>query len=150
MRKTIPKSVSTILKKSSRELKDVLTHSNDLIAYQNHINSFLDNRLQSNCQIANVRNQQLILQCSSPAWAARARLNADRILKSLNQQFDCKLNGFKIIIRPQAGSAPGTRSRPMKISSQQRRLLQQTANSIADPELAAALLRLSRSGGKTS
>ena len=100
MRKTIPKSVSTILSKSSQQLQDILSHQALLAKYQACINSILDKRLQQNCQISNVRDRQLILQCSSPAWAARARLHASVILRELNQRFTCGLLDYKIIIRP--------------------------------------------------
>lgn len=146
MRKTVPKSVSAILKKSSKQLRDILTHQALLAKYQSCINTLLDSRLQQHCQISNVRGKQLILQCSSAAWAARARLHAPAILHALNQQFACGLQDYKIVTRPVSNSPVTTKARRMKLSSTSRELLATTASTTTDPELAAALLRLSRSG----
>ena len=100
-------------------------------------------------QIADIRNNQLVILTDSPVWQTRLRLYSQTILEALHQHAGIKLNRVVLKLSPKKRIIPEKAPVYRTISEQNSSLIEQTANSVNDPDLQAALLKLSRKTKKT-
>ena len=100
-------------------------------------------------EIADIRNNQLVILTDSPVWQTRLRLYSQTILEALHQHAGIKLNRVVLKLSPKKREIPEKAPVYRTISDQNSSLIKQTANCIDDPDLQAALLNLSRKTKKT-
>lgn len=100
--------------------------------------------LDQHCLAANVQGKTLILITDSPAWSVRLRYHAPDILRSLDRLLGLKLRTLRVKISPLETPLAKGRTRRLELSQHNSELIRQTAASLRDPALKAALLRLSR------
>jgi hypothetical protein len=90
----------------------------------------------------------------SPAWASRLRQQTASLLRVLRHEPALKgLRDFKIRIqptKPRLAAAPVPVRLPSRLSPRTARLIQGVAESIADPDLRAALERLAKVASEPS
>jgi len=63
----------------------------------------LPGSMREHIGLACIEGKTLVLAATSPAWASRARLMADDLLKEANRQMDERLEGTRVIVVPQRG-----------------------------------------------
>lgn len=118
-----------------------LGHATDLLRAR------LGAPLGDHCQVANWRDDTLVVQADSAAWASRLRFLAPKILAALSEiQGGLRLRKLKVIVRPSHQTPDDTRPRHFRLSARSASLLRDVGNSTADAALREALLRLSRRG----
>ena len=100
-------------------------------------------------EIADIRNNQLVILTDSPVWQTRLRLYSQTILEALHQHAGIKLNRVVLKLSPKKRVIPEKAPVYRTISEQNSNLIEQTANCIDDPDLQAALIKLSRKTKKT-
>jgi len=130
----LSESISLRLKKKASELNR-LTHA---------VKISLPIDCHDHMEIADIRNNQLIILTDSPVWQTRLRMYSQTILEALHQHAGIKLNRVTLRLSPQKRI---TKEKPpvyRTLSKQSSKLIEQTANCMSDPDLQAALLHLSR------
>jgi len=100
-------------------------------------------------EIADIRNNQLVILTDSPVWQTRLRLYSQTILEALHQHAGIKLNRVVLKLSPKKRVIPEKPPVYRTISDKNSILIEQTANCVNDPDLQAALLKLSRKTKKT-
>lgn len=60
----------------------------------------LPGSMRENIGLACIEGKTLVLAATSPAWASRARLMADDLLREANRQLDERLEGTRVIVVP--------------------------------------------------
>lgn len=100
--------------------------------------------LNEHCQVLAIKDETLILASHSPVWAARLRFHAPVLLKQLSNQQTVKLSTVRVRVKPPEKTSPTAPRRqaglfPGKTGAA---ALRQAAQSISDPGLKTALLRL--------
>jgi hypothetical protein len=100
-------------------------------------------------EIADIRDKQLIILTDSPVWQTRLRMYSQTILEALHQHADIKLNRVTLKLSPKKRVIEEKPPVYRELSEQSSNLIQQTANCVSDPDLQAALLRLSRKKGNS-
>lgn len=134
----------------------------------NHFKRLLHSILPVEChdhvQVANIRNQNLMLITDSPVWTTRLRQLSPQILQFIHKNTpNSGINKEQIIHHVQVSTrynAPRTdhqqsaeqRKRHLKISENTAKILKQSADSIKHQQLKSALLRIakhSRDGSPT-
>jgi hypothetical protein len=99
--------------------------------------------LKEHCRVLAIRDETLILATSSPVWAARLRFHAPLLLKQLSNQQAMKLRTVRVRVRPpEKAAAPPRRQAALRPGKAAATALQQAAQTISDPGLKTALLRL--------
>jgi len=89
----------------------------------------------------------MVLAADSPVWAARLRFQAPQLVKQLTQHLSGKRCTIQVRVRPPETTLvppplkPGIRPGIQGIAA-----LQQVAQTVSDPELKTALLRLANRG----
>ncbi|WP_376689810.1 DciA family protein [Wenzhouxiangella sp. EGI_FJ10409] len=60
----------------------------------------LPGSMREHIGLACIEGKTLVLAATSPAWASRARLMADDLLREANRQLDERLEGTRVIVVP--------------------------------------------------
>ncbi len=113
-----------------------------------HLNHAIKVSLPKDCrehmEVAAIRDKQLIILTDSPVWKTRLRMYSQSILEALHQHAGIKLNRLYVKFQPVKRKI----EKPLPVfrilSPHSAELIKQTANCISDPQLQAALLKLSR------
>jgi len=95
-------------------------------------------------EIADIRDKQLIILTDSPVWQTRLRMYSQTILEALHQHAGIKLNRVTLRLSPKKRVIEEKPAVYRTLSENNAKLIEQTANCVSDPNLQAALLRLSR------
>lgn len=141
-----PRSIAKILEQvgTSGQLP-ISAKARQLTDLTQRIRACLPADLADHCRVIGLREGCLRLAAESPAWAARLRFQAPRLVQQLRQRGAATLHTVQVQIAPAA--APRTPpSRKPRMTAENARLLEQTARAIEDPGLARALTRLARRG----
>jgi len=124
-------------------LADLLARSGDLRKMDILLAELLPAPLNAHCRILSIRNTTLVLAADSPVWAARLRFHAPQLVKQLAQRLSTKRHTIQVRVRPPETARPPRPHKPvMRPGIQGVAALQQAAQSVSDPELKTALLRL--------
>ena len=98
----------------------------------------------SHMEIADIRDNQLIILTDSPVWQTRLRMYSQTMLEALHQHAGIKLNRVTLRLCPPKRAIKEKTVIHRTLSEQNSQLITQTANCVSDPDLQAALLRLAR------
>ena len=145
MKKTRAVRIQDLVSGVNATLSGLIAVSKEIKVLNRLLDSALSQPLRSHVRVANVQGDRLVIQCDSPAWSARARLQVPRLLESINREPLRKpIRHIQVITRPEPsrGNPPAPRRNP--ISEQTRRLLEHVAADIDNPRLQRVLLRLAK------
>ena len=121
----------------------LVTRAKVLMELEALLHELLPEPLKEHCRVLAIRDETLILATSSPVWAARLRFHAPLLVKQLSAHQTVKLRTVRVRVRPPEKNIPPPRRqaalRPGKAGAA---TLQQAAQTISDPGLKSALLRL--------
>ena len=100
--------------------------------------------LNEHCRVLAIKDETLIIASHSPVWAARLRFHAPLLVKQLSDHQTVKLRTVLVRVRPPEKTSPTTprRQAALRPGKTGAAALQQAAQSISDPGLKTALLRL--------
>jgi len=105
--------------------------------------------LNSHCRILSMGNNALTVAADSPVWAARLRFHAPQLADQLAQRLPGRRCAINVRVRPGETSHPVLQRRPAtRPGAQGAAALQQAAQTVSDPELKTALLKLANRRGK--
>lgn len=144
MRRLKLRSVGNLLNDRANPSRKLLEHSLLLERLGNQVHVLLPDACRPHCQVANLRDGLLSIAADSPAWAARARFLAPRLLQDLQQQTDLPIHRIRVSVVPIKNSIARPAPRRAGLSHKTLALLEETAQSMEDPALRSALLRLAR------
>ena len=108
----------------------------------------LPDACHSHIKATNYSNQELVLIVDSPVWAARLRTQHKSITTSLQNELNFPVTSFKIKFHQPEKKKLKAKTKPARLSSDSAALINQTAKTIEDEELKAALLRLSKNANQ--
>ena len=121
----------------------LITRAKILMELEVLLHELLPAPLKEHCRVLAIRDETLVLATNSPVWAARLRFHAPLLVKQLSDYQTVKLRTVRVRVRPPENRSPPPRRqaalRPGKAGAA---ALQQVAQTISDPGLKTALLRL--------
>ena len=140
-------SLQTLLNQDgSGHLSRLVKRAQALQALDDRLGEYLTPLLKSHCTVAALRDDVLVINAHSPAWATRLRYLAPSILEFLHGRGE-SLPSFRTIrIRVSLPEEVILTAKPpprLQLSIQTARHLKHIAQSIPDPDLQSILLRLS-------
>jgi len=113
------------------------------MALETLLQTLLPESLKTHCRLLAFREDTLVLAADSPVWAARLRFHAPQLVKQFNRNQTVKLRTIQIRVRPPERIVPTQRRQSMsRRSKNSTTALQQVAQTVSDPGLKTALLRL--------
>lgn len=139
-----PRSIAKIIEQVGISGHSSLTAQvRQLAALEQQVRACLAADLAEHCQVVGIRDGGLRLATDSPAWAARLRFQAPRLVQQLMRQGMTGLQSVQVRIIPPT-KKPALSVRKVHLATENALLLEQTAQAIDDPGLAQALSRLAR------
>ena len=141
---------------SAETVLNSLGSLSDKATFLQHLNlavkALLTTDLVAHCQVANVRDNVLILHLDAAAWATALHYQTTDLLAQLRQQKQyAAIKSIQYKIRPVDGQRKAAVMESTKpLSTTTRKLLSETAKSVSNKELAEALDKLSRRGESRS
>ncbi|NIP25597.1 MAG: DUF721 domain-containing protein, partial [Gammaproteobacteria bacterium] len=128
------------------QVADLVTTARKLRRLNRYILSVLDQPLTDHCQVARFERDLLVLSTDSPVWASRLRYYIPTLLHELKQNIpDLQgLKTIKITIAPLSHEITQNIVSERKISDAAAGNINAMAESIENPALREALLRLAR------
>ncbi len=107
------------------------------------VQELLPEALKTHCRVLSVRDGTLVIAAESPVWAARLKFHSSQLVKQLNRQQTVKLRTVRIRVRPpERQVVTERRNKPLRLGINSATALRQAADSVSDPDLKSALLRL--------
>ena len=134
-----------INKLSGGKYARLVARARALMELQVLVHNLLPEPLNMHCRVLAVRDETLILATSSPVWAARLRFHAPLLVKQLSDHETVKLRTVRVRVRPPEKALdipPVRRQAALRPGKSGAAALQQAAQTISDPGLKTALLRL--------
>jgi hypothetical protein len=121
----------------------LVSQARALLGLDGLVQELLPDALKTHCRVLSVRDETLVLAADSPVWAARLKFHSSQLVKQLNRQQTVKLRTVRIRVRPpEKRVATERRNAPLKLGISSATALRQAADSVSDPDLKSALLRL--------
>jgi hypothetical protein len=142
MRSHTPSRIGSLLGNSA--VSRLLAQARTLRELEALLERLIPPPLNEHTRVLSLRDATLVLAADSPVWAARLRFHAPRLVKQLRNHQAVRLRTVQVRVRPPdtlqaAGISP---QGPRHLSPENADNLQQTARSVSDPGLKAALMRL--------
>jgi hypothetical protein len=130
---------------STKPLSRLITQLSTQKALLNQIRPLLPSPLDTQLKAVFLHQGNLTLFVSSPVWASRLRYLLPQLQKQLNKR-DILLNKVRvsILLNESTNPAKTIKSDPPMLSQSAAQQIRETAKTITDPSLRAALERLSR------
>lgn len=141
------KNITQLLAGNPGGLQAVISHTQRLEALNRTLRGCIPAPLSQHCQVANLRDNILVLHADSSAWALKLRYSSRALLQQLRQRGVPGLSAVEVKVRPHNAVI----NRPEKIrhahmSGKTAQLLDSIADDISDSRLKAALQHLARHG----
>lgn len=103
---------SDILSKRGSPLGGVLSHARLLLQLQNLLTGSVDPSLANHFQVANLRQNRLILLAPTAAWSTRLRMETPNLLAILHRAGQAEIREIEIRVAPLI--EPPAKTRKMK------------------------------------
>jgi hypothetical protein len=148
MRKLKPQTISGYLRDSHR-YEQLVTHGRLLERLTRLVREALPSPCDQHCRVASIKQNTLVLSADTPAWSARLRFHMPQVMRILQDRHGMAFHSTRILVASPRASTPEIPKPRAALSEKSADLLRTAANSVSDPELRAALLRLSRRGHRS-
>ncbi len=139
-----PSSLGKLLSQRDPKLANLAAEAQRLEAMRRRVIACLPAEAAPHCLGADLKDGVLTLFLDSGAWNTFLHYRQQALLATLQQVLgpDCRSLRFKVLPEPIPGVPP--KPAPRTLSQDTQRLLESTAGSLEDADLAAALRRLAR------
>jgi len=121
-------------------LDRLIARAKQLAALDEQLRRCLPDSLRPHCRLGNVGAGKLVYLVDAPVWGTRLRQHADVLLDAAVAA-GLQVGALTVKVSPPLPSRPDVEA-PKPLSQATRDALRKTAESVADPELRAQLLRL--------
>jgi hypothetical protein len=146
-----PKHVNNFLSGSSNNLHQLVNHCARLQRLTRIVRELLPAPLNQHCQVANIRDQHLILIADSSVWATMLHYHAPALLQQLNQLPGLEhISNIRTRISPHYHGTSGVNPSPAMLPESTAALIGNLADSMSNPALKKALLKLARHSAGSS
>jgi len=140
-----PKSLANLLQQRSDHLSMLLSQVRLLSRITSVIRTIVPEPLSLHCHAANIDGDTIVIGCDSSTWAAKLRYQLPHVLQRLGDHRDLPVfRQIRVRVQPleQVHSRPSNRR--LIMPERTAALIASVAHGTGDPELKAALLRLSQ------
>jgi hypothetical protein len=135
------KSVQTLLQNREPGFGRLLAHARVLNRIDQKLASILDPALSPHCQVADLRNNCLVLVCSNATFATRIRMLSHQLLETFREDGETGIDHVEIRIAPVNRPQPEVRKqRPLSSAAVQA--LGRFASDSGDADIQAIFQRI--------
>lgn len=128
--------------------QNIRKKAQDILRLERAIRTSLPLDCHEHFNVSGIRDGQLVILSDSPVWQTRLRMYSHNMLEALEQHTGIKLHRVKIRLSSPKRVIEEPPPPRRILSQNSANILQQTARSVSDDALQAALLRLSEKAKK--
>jgi hypothetical protein len=139
-----------VLLRKKGDVEHLVTQTRELKQFTRLLQAELDSSLAPHCHVARLTPSQLTIVVDSPAWATRLRFQTTTLLRQLAKKHHIfqSIKNIDIKIYPARLQRRAVPPVPRHLSSGAATVITDMANSIDNPGLKQALLRLASRSNK--
>jgi len=142
-----PVQIAKLLTVKNKQVNPVISEAKRLTEIKIVVSQSLDQQIADHLEVASSRNGQLTLLVNSPVWATRIRYMQEEIIERL-KRYPLTKSIHNILIKVRPVSAPQEHKKckksPISISQESARQMIDEIDTISDPNLKSALLRITK------
>ena len=139
------RSVANVLTQPAGIMRRLVAKSHTLMQLNQALDNYLEAPLKHHCRIADYSSHVVVLHADSPVWSAKLRYRTPSILDFLRRECQlAELTSSEIRVRPPRKDFRPSQSRRLALSRTASELVRSAAAGTRDPDLRAALIRLSQ------
>ena len=122
-----------------------LTHRAHLLERLNHaFQQSLPAQFSAHCKLANINGTTLIIHTDNASYSSLIRFQAPALCRTLSQELSLEISTIEVKVRPSHTPFENPSSIPISLPASASKALTQTAETMEDGPLKAALERLAK------
>ncbi|MCB2428126.1 DUF721 domain-containing protein [Methylophaga pinxianii] len=136
----------TTVCKSNLLLQQMSKRAQKLTQLNSILQEILPPQFAGHCQLANMKDQKIVIHTENAAIASLLRFHSATICKTFSSQLAEKIVRVDVKVKPNHPRPPSTQSNIIDMSHNNAALIEQTAAGLDDGQLKTALRRLAKRG----
>lgn len=138
-----PTRINTICE-ANPTLRKVTQHAQQLAHLNHAFQQSLPAQFSAQCKLANINGTTLVIHTDNASYSSLIRFQAPMLCRTLSQELSLDINTIEVKVRPNHRPFVNQSSNPICLPSSASIALSQTAETMADGPLKAALERLAK------
>jgi|SRR5690554_939710 len=129
---------------ASQQLQQISKHAKKLIQLNTILQEILPSPFTGRCQLANIKNNKVIIHTENAAIASLLRFHSATIIKTFSSQLTTLIDRMEVKVKPDYRHQRPAKTNTMDMSDNNAALIVQTAAGLDDGQLKTALHKLAR------
>lgn len=143
-----PLHFSTVCQ-ANQQLQQISKRAQKLTQLNSILQEILPSQFAGRCQLANMKDNKIIIHTENAAIASLLRFHSATICKTFSSQLAVQIDRVEVKVKPHHQSKQPVKSNMIDMSNNNAALIAQTAAGLDDGQLKTALHKLAKRG-KTS
>jgi len=131
---------------TNQQLQEMAKRAQKLTQLNSILQEILPSQFAGHCQLANMKDNKIIIHTESAAIASLLRFHSATICKTFSSQLNVRIERVEARVKPNHHSQPPARSNMTDMSDSNAALIDQTAAGLDDGQLKTALHKLAKRG----
>ena len=125
-------------------LKKITRHAQLLERLNHAFQQSLPAQFSAHCKLANIHGSTLVIHTDNASYSSLIRFQAPTLCQTLSQELSLDINTIEVKVRPSYSPFENQSSNPISLPSSASTALKQTAETMEEGPLKAALERLAK------
>ncbi len=140
-----PLHFSTVCQ-ANQQLQQISKRAQKLTQLNSILQEILPSQFAGHCQLANIKDNKIIIHTENAAIASLLRFHSATICKTFSSELSTQIERVEVKVKPQHPTEKSAKSNMIDMSNNNAALIAQTAAGLDDGQLKTALHKLAKRG----
>ncbi|HAD30999.1 MAG TPA: hypothetical protein DCE77_05395 [Methylophaga sp.] len=140
-----PLHFSTVCQ-ANQQLQQISKRAQKLTQLNSILQEILPSQFAGHCQLANMKDNKIIIHTENAAIASLLRFHSATICKTFSSELSTQIERVEVKVKPQHPTEKSAKSNMIDMSNNNAALIAQTAAGLDDGQLKTALHKLAKRG----
>lgn len=140
-----PLHFSTVCQ-ANQQLQQISKRAQKLTQLNSILQEILPSQFAGHCQLANMKDNKIIIHTENAAIASLLRFHSATICKTFSSELSAQIERVEVKVKPQHPTDKPAKSNMIDMSNNNAALIAQTAAGLDDGQLKTALYKLAKRG----
>mgnify|MGYP003113448738 FL=1 len=140
-----PLHFSTVCQ-ANQQLQQISKRAQKLTQLNSILQEILPSQFAGHCQLANMKDNKIIIHTENAAIASLFRFHSATICKTFSSELSTQIERVEVKVKPQHPTEKSAKSNMIDMSNNNAALIAQTAAGLDDGQLKTALHKLAKRG----
>ncbi|HCC82743.1 MAG TPA: hypothetical protein DEQ25_16395 [Methylophaga sp.] len=131
---------------ANQQLQQISKRAQKLTQLNSILQEILPSQFAGHCQLANMKDNKIIIHTENAAIASLLRFHSATICKTFSSELSTQIERVEVKVKPQHPTEKSAKSNMIDMSNNNAALIAQTAAGLDDGQLKAALHKLAKRG----